>query len=244
MIDAFLELRDIHRMLGEAESQLVEYLGVPICLPNCGKCCQVNVPPCTTIEAINMVSVLTGTRKLAPMLSIAEGWLLERDNRAPTYEGMPLGILKSVILEEYQTILRTQCPFLGPQKECLIWDVRPLTCRTWGVTRDNANACPRPLGKNESPTQMMVVDGTPIRQAIDAFKKRCEAKNKTWIISGLVPTVLYRAARPDKFRRLVHDNKIASAKLIGVEIETELMWQPQLDAMRRGVRLEAAIRAR
>jgi len=235
MIRAFLELREIYRVFEAAEEVLKEDIGVPLCLPNCGICCMCNVPPFMTIEAINAVSYLTGTGRLRGIVSIAEGWLLEKHNFATIYEGMPRGWASPRLRDEWHAVIRSQCPFLGPHKQCLIYEVRPFTCRAFGITRDNSEICPRPLGKGESLTQRRYIPAPRLREAIEAFRKRCEKKNTSWIISGSAPSAFYRCAEPEKFKKLVEDNRIASAKIIGIEYETSLMWQPQVDALRMGV---------
>jgi hypothetical protein len=68
---------------------------------------------------------------------------------------------------------------------------------------------------------------------VEEFKADCERKPE-WKIYGFAPTLLYRAAEPDKFRALVDDNRIPSAKIIGTAFDTNLMWQPDLDAQRQG----------
>ena len=235
MIQAFLELRRIHGMFAAAESMLQDHIGKPICMPTCGLCCQHNTPPWMTIEALHAVSVLTGKGRLGQMLSLAEGWLLEKDPRASLYEGMLTGWAKPQLRDEWQALLAGQCPFLDASQLCLLYEVRPLTCQSYGVTRDNAAICPRPLGRGETVTRRAYVGGDTIAGAIRDFRQHCQAKNASWIVSGMAPTMLYRVAEPEKFKHLVMDNRIPSAKLVGTELETSLMWQPQMDALRQGI---------
>ncbi len=245
MIDAFLELRAIHRLFGAAELRLEQHIGKSLCLPGCGLCCQVNLPMWTTIEAIHAVSVLTGRTTITKMVAIAEGWLTEPDPRATLYEGTPEGWASPQLVAEWQAMRSTQCPFLSDTKVCLIHEVRPLACRAWGVTlTDNGALCPRPPGRGETLTQRAFINGTPIRQQVEGFKDRCREKKRAWLASGFVPTVLYRAAKPDEFKCLVLNNRVASAKLVGTEFEVSLMWQPQVEALRSGASpdLVAAVR--
>ena len=235
MIQAFMELRRIHEMFAAAEAMVQDHIGKPICIPRCGLCCQRNTPPWMTIEALQAVSVLTGKGKLRQMVSIAEGWLLERHRQASLYEGVPVGWAKPQLRDEWQAMMVSQCPFLDASQLCLLYEVRPLTCQSYGVTRDNADICPRPLGRGETATRRAYVDGSVIATAIRDFREHCRLKNKSWIVSGMVPTMLYRVAEPEQFKRLVMNNRIASAKLVGTEFETNLMWQPQMDALRQGV---------
>lgn len=235
MIQAFMELRRVHKSFAAADAMLRAHIGKPICVSQCGLCCQHNTPPWMAIEALQAVSVLTGRGKLARMVSIAEGWLLEKDPRASLYEGMSMGWARPQLREEWQAVMGGQCPFLDTGQLCLLYAVRPLTCQSYGVTRDAADICPRPLGRGETATRRAYVDGGAIATAIREFRKHCQAKNKSWVLSGLVPTMLYRAAKPEKFKQFVLDNHIPSAKLVGTEWETNLMWQPQMDALRQHV---------
>lgn len=249
MIQAFYQLRHIHKEFARAASALEAGIGRPGCIPSCGICCQQNTPFWMTIEGIHAISVLTGNHAVGKMVSIAEGWLLEHHKPATLYEGMPIGMASTKLREEWQAVMRSQCPFLDAQMLCLIHEVRPLTCRAYGVTRDTVNQegvdfCPRPVGQGETVNQKLVVEGSPIRAMTNTFRAECVAKNKAWIVSGFVPTVLFRVAQPDKFKKYVLDNQIASAKLVGVEYETTLMWQPQIVALREGRSPELALLAR
>ncbi|KKM60859.1 hypothetical protein LCGC14_1537480, partial [marine sediment metagenome] len=59
-------------------------------------------------------------------------------------------------------------------------------------------------------------------------------RQPVWAIRSWIPTVIFRAASPKKFKEYIEENKIASAKLLGMDIDTSLMWQPQLDDLRSG----------
>ena len=195
----------------------------------------VNVPNWMTIEAINAVSVLTGTGKLKEAVAVAEGWLLERHKQATSYEGMPVGKVSPQIRDEWRALSVSQCPFMTEDKRCLIHQVRPLACRAFGVTRDAAEICPRPPGKGETLTQRIVIKSDAFKKTVDAFTDSCKNKNPEWIIRGFVPSLLYRAAEPEKFRKMVKDNQIATAKAIGINYDVSLMWQPQVEALRSGM---------
>jgi len=181
---------------------------------------------------MNAISIITGTRKLKKAISTAEGWLLERHSSASIHEGMPEGFVSGKIKEESIAIKRSQCPFLDADKTCSIYEVRPFACRAYGVTRDASEACPRPLGRNEHQAQRIYIPAHDLRNRINYLREQWKIKKYAWIVSGLFPTVLYRAAEPEKFRKMVLDNKIASAKIIGVDYETDLMWQFEVNASR------------
>lgn len=246
MINAFIYLGKIHKAFDIAADYLEDEIGTPTCISNCGVCCEHNTPPMMTIEAMNAISVLAGKGIVAlhKTIDVAEDWLIEKNPFATLYEGMPIGYPGEKIMTEWRELQLTQCPFLSEKKQCIIHSVRPLVCRAYGVTRDSADVCPRPLGKGESITKRAYLPAEKIRGMVKDFREQCEKENKTWIISGMVPTLIYRTSREDKFRKMIHDNQIASAKVIGVDFEHTLMWQPQMDALRSGTNpdLVAAIR--
>jgi len=235
MLEAFSQIGEIHDVFLSAEHVLEEDIGRPICIANCGLCCISNVPHAITIEAIYAVSILAGMGRLKKMESIAEGWLLEHHPFATIYEGMPHGYTSPQLRDEWVSVSRSQCPFLDTMTmECIVHDCRPFTCRAYGVTRDSAELCPRPLGRGESISQRRYIPAEKLREFIGKCRSKWEIKNKAWIVSGFFPAVLYRAAQPEKFKGYVLDNRIASAKLVGVEYETSLMWQPQVNMLRAG----------
>lgn len=242
MIEAFSELRQIHKAFDDAEALLEKDIGKSICISNCGLCCSHQTPHWTFIEAILATSILTGTERLTKTLSVVEGWLLDHTKQATIYEGMPVGWASPQLRDEFNAIsLTAPCPMMDEEKKCLIYDVRPLVCRANGVTRDNVDLCPRQPGKGETLTQRRYINSPSLRLAVESWREKCRDKNMTWLTTGLVPTVLYRVGREAKFRELVRDNKIASAKLVGMEIDTTLMWQPQVNAIRAGVMPELAV---
>jgi len=90
-------------------------------------------------------------------------------------------------------------------------------------------------------TQRIFIPADDLRNRIDSLRAQWKMKQPAWIISGPIPTVLFRAAEPEKFKRMVMDNTAASAKIIGVDYETSLMWQSQVNALRKGVSPDVAV---
>jgi Fe-S-cluster containining protein len=235
MIKAFSELHRIYRGFEAADMMLQQSIGVSTCVSGCGKCCMNNVPYWRTIEAINTVSMLLGTGKLGNAVKVAEGWLLEHHKEAVTYEGRPIGMASPRIHDEWLALRITPCPFLQENKQCLIHLVRPIACRAFAVTHDGMPTCNRPPGKGETLTQHSYIIPNKLRTAVNTFWSDCESRKPEWIVGSFVPTLLYRAAEPEKFKKMILDNQIASAKIIGVNYEVSLMWQPQLDQLRAGI---------
>jgi Fe-S-cluster containining protein len=233
MIEAFKELHRIQKLFGVADSILQSGIGVSTCINGCGKCCMVNTPVWKTIEAINAVSVLTGIGKLREAVSVAEGWLSE-PNQLKIYEGRPTGLASPQLREEWLKVKDSQCLFLKADLTCMIHECRPISCRAFAVTHDGMPTCDRPPGKGETLTQHKFVNSPQIKQRLDDFMEDCKRKPE-WLVGGFVPTLLYRAAEPEKFKKLILDNRIPSARIVGVEYEVSLYWQPQIEALRAGV---------
>ena len=168
-------------------------------------------------------------------VELAEGWLLE-SHGLKIFRGIPTGVIPGDLHNEWATLTKMPCSFLKENKECQIYAQRPITCRTYGVYRDNFEMnCPRPIGKGETLTQHAIISSDVVKPLYRTFIQNCEKKNPQWVIHGFAPSLLFRAAKPDKFRAYIADNKIASAKLIGVNLDIDLLWQNQLDALRQGV---------
>ena len=235
----FAGLKELHGIYTTGERELRKWLGTPICI-GCGGCCSVNTVQIRHIEAAYGVSALLSEGRLSQAVKIAEGWLTERDSHATLYEGMPSGSVTGKLKEEYDILVKSQCPFLDSQtKRCLVYEARPLTCRAYGIFRQQPVWCPRPLSKLETPENRAVIWGEgaqKFKEVIDEFIKRLPPG---YGVSGLMPTMLLRAAKPDRYHALIYDNKIASAKLVGRDISPELIWQDQLEDLFRNTVLVA-----
>lgn len=235
-IAAFASLHRFHEGFDAVQEKLESYIGRPICMPGCGKCCEVNSPKCMALEAMNAVSILAGAGKASKIVDLAKGWLLEKHNEAPSYQGMIVGgFVPPEILVELTNLSRLPCPFLDVTKECLMHESRPLVCQAYGVTRTSEGGCNRAPGRGETITQFMYMRAPELQRDIRLFKEKYRKEHPEWSVYGFLPTLIYRAAEEKEFRTLVAENKIATAKLVGMKEDTALMWQPQVDAVRQGV---------
>jgi hypothetical protein len=174
------------------------------------------------IEGANMVSFLTGEGLLSKAVQIAEDWLLHKHKEATIYRGLPVGVVPSDIKNEWLQLMDSRCPFLDEKAKCVIYSSRPLMCHARGITLD-IPYCPRPLGRGELSNRRAVIGNGPLRERVQAFKADCQ-RQPEWTVRGLAPAILYRAAEREKWRGLVDDNRIASAKIIGTEMDFDLMW--------------------
>jgi len=235
MIAAFGVIRQLQEVFALAAEDIEQTIGVPTCIPNCGICCQHNIPPAMTIEAINIVSHTMGNTTYNQVIDRCEDWLLQKHSFATIYKGKPHGLCSPELTQEWQAVNSSRCPLLTDDQKCLIHSSRPFVCRAYGITRDAADICPRPLGRGEGYNRRAVVPADGLRHMLRESRDHWKKENPAWIISGCVPTMIYRCAKPDKFNAMAEDNKIASAKLVGVEYETNLMWQPQMVSLRKGL---------
>lgn len=248
MLKALTGLTGLYDDMAEIQNALETSIGRDICMSGCGHCCEVNTPVCSTIEAFQAVSVLAGQGRLTKVLSVIEGWLLDRDPRLTIYEGLKTGVLSKKLLEERMILSGSQspgsehhgsqCPLLQADKGCMIHPARPLVCRAFGVLRSLDSWCPRPPGKGETQTQRIYMSDPKglFRGAVTAWKHSLRPDLR---IYGFVPTLIFRAADQAKFYKLVP--QIASAKLIGSTTDTAIIWEEQVQALMRGVSPNALV---
>jgi Fe-S-cluster containining protein len=225
-----LGLEQIYSIFSQAETELEKQLGTPICVPNCGKCCEVTVPITRRVEAIYMLSTVTGEGTLERLADYAESWLRERHKETPTYEGPCFGRVPPHIQREFEAIVRTPCPFLSAEKRCLVHTGRPLVCRAYGVTHmpgPEMDFCPRKLGTGETASVRGYVGIPEIRQLVDQYYRNLADKELK--VSGLLPGLILKKLRPETWKGLLADNKIASAKLIGFQHYPGLIWQADME---------------
>lgn len=211
LLKRYGRLREIHRMFEGAVLELTSARTAPICIENCGRCC--HVPFAWEVEADYLTSSILGNGALLKTADLCQSWLLDKvsgvkGNTPPSQA-------------EFQVVMRSPCPFLGTDKRCSIYDSRPISCRSYGVTRLPGRECPRPLGINETQTARAYYAG-PGGDAIKEATTGLVGQSH----SGLLPTLLYQRIRPGDFRVLVADGKIASAKLvIARTVSPAILWQ-------------------
>ena len=217
MIESLLGLEKIYRQFEAASDELSQQLGVPICKEGCGLCCKMATPQAWRLEAVYAISKALGSGIFEKMVSDAEGWLLERHHCAPTYEGPYLGALSDRLRGEMMALEKTPCPFQAADESCYIHSARPMVCRAYGVTHMPGplpGSCPRPLGKGESQTTRAWIDIPNIQVQVLTLMGSLDDKDLR--MTGSLPTAIFKLGKPDKYRDYINDNKIATAKLIGL----------------------------
>jgi len=241
LLESFTKLQEVQEYYKLGQQALEQGLGVSICHLGCGICCRVNVPIAMGVEARNIISWALGRGPLflEGLLDRCENWLISADGPTHAREGIIVGIIPRKILGEFQTLQGSQCPFLNPDTTCVIHGARPIVCQAFGVTRDPAPICPRPLGSGERRDLMAIISGPSVdalRRKVQLMRQAASEGNPAWGASGLLPTMLLAAGRPERLKALIAENRIPSAKLLMVAGEYHgLLWQDQLDGARQGV---------
>ena len=229
MLQAFARLRVIHRLFDEAEFWLINQLGTPTCVPNCGLCCEHNTVTCHSIEASLMISFMVGQAH-TEYVDAARSWLIDKDPMVSIYEGIPTGVITGKLREEWNYLTSRPCIFLNNEASCVLHRARPFVCRAYGVTKLPGLYCPRPLGKGENQQGKMLVPveaRNVIKAEVDSFLAYIKERNPDWLKQGFLPAMIFRQARESEFRDLIADNKIASAKLVGIDYSVQALWQEE-----------------
>ena len=236
-------LEATYRAFDAATKELERTIGVPVCIPGCGKCCAVTVPAIWRVEAQFLASWLLGQEaRLNQVLSICEGWLLGR------HPFLTMGGLQGNLSSEQWDRLRPEvdklmmespCPFLLEDKACMVHGGRALTCRAYGATRLPARFCPRPLSRMENlEVRAHIGDDTPLggklRRMVEEVVRR--GAGKTGV--RFLPTAVYELFRPSKLNGYANDGLIASAKLVTMQRNPAILFQRELNEVWRR---EAAI---
>lgn len=225
MIENLLELEQLYRSFEGAARTLEGTLGTPLCQESCGKCCQTVFAH--RVEGIFAISTSIGDGTLDQVSDCAESWLLDRHACAPTYEGPHLGPLSKIGPELYRLSV-SPCPFLMEDKGCLIYRGRPMVCRAFGVTYTpgpRKDFCPRRRGSGEAEDVLGWVDTPELEHNVKRYFNSLPADLK---MVGLIPSIIFKQLHPDKWKAYIADNRIASAKLVGLPDDyPAMLWQHQ-----------------
>lgn len=191
LIQRYNLLGIIHRSLDQGLCELEQTIGRPICIENCGKCCEHNTPVVAKVEAQYVLSLVSPGLRRA--IDQALDWLEFNHSGLNDNHRHPAEVLQS-----------KQCPFLESDKTCLIYAARPLVCRAYGVTIPQDDWCPRPLHYTESLSSRMIIGrDTDLGRAIASITI---PEREVYFL----PTLIAKLGAPHRFRSL----KIQSAKLI------------------------------
>jgi len=243
---------EIHALYDKAERKLKKQLGVPICVPGCGKCCEVNN---ITVRGVEIEYIALWLRKQKQefqdkVLDICEQWLLSTEFEATRTDargksrtlsifrgmgtmGMSMEEIDQLRMEASFLVINTKCVLLDEDKRCLIHPARPIVCRAFGVTRVvGREICPRPISKLESENSRGYVNDDmivpKIKAKIEELKKYTEGHHDYISFGTFIPTLLYAMLRPQRFYDLAYKNLIPSVKFSQMNSIGNL-WQRQLE---------------
>lgn len=246
-LQGFLHLESLHANLAEAQRQLEAQIGVPICVDGCGRCCLVNTPPAWGVEVEYAVQWLVQqpADKREKILDRCRQWLelpvLEERamGRSPARivrrpERGPRPLLTDAMFQQMRPELevaeRGTCPMLDTTTmACMIHEVRPLACRTYGVTHLPQEFCPRPEGAGENATTRGIVEGDPARLMFRQTQAMLTAVRGYPRLADweFLPTGLLRRFRPDVMDRI--QDAVPTAKLLSGQHLAAALFEAQID---------------
>lgn len=208
IIQSSLALDEIHQALDDGAHELETYNGHSLCVPNCGLCCTRMTPMVMGVEVANIVSYLGGEDKFREKVERSLNWVSEDHSHLP---GVSLA-------EDVGILASGRCPFLDPNLECSIYEVRPLTCRGYGVTLPADEWCPRPLHFSESSRTRNIIGadtvlGRTINAMIFSLKFIVSKAAPDLTTFGFLPTMIAKAMARDEFTSLLEGGKINKVKL-------------------------------
>jgi Fe-S-cluster containining protein len=212
LINRFAKLEVLHGFFDQAEKEVTDTIGVPICMANCGKCCEHNVVMAWGIEVESIASYLIADDPLLKkVMDRCEGWLTEAVGPVYTVNQLKADIHR--LIGKTHQLITGRCPLLDGT-QCLIHPVRPVTCRAFGVTT-YPRGCNRPPGYGETEDRKAINGGMagPIVEAVNQFLVECSDNNYD-VSVGLLPTMLMSRLRSRKFTGLVDSGKIDPIKLV------------------------------
>ena len=230
-LDLLTRLDKVHSAYALAQSEIVSSIGVPICIQGCGACCHNSVTS-FGIEAVHAVGYLLGHPKLLrPALDAMREWLTRTDEY--TYGRDALSRLSPRARdEEWGRILHEVCPFLMPDKSCMIHEARPLVCRAYGVTHMPHRGCPRPIGIGEDDGSRAWWNSAhpkiPIRPMVESMLS--DAGDLQLRREGFFVTMMFEELAAGELAGMIDDGRVPILKLaMGVGDALGLLWQDQLE---------------
>lgn len=218
-------LRQVWDLLEEAQREVERHNGGhPVCVERCGLCCTRSLPIVSRLEVSYIVGQLPGGKQGEEVRRRALRWLTTPNPRLQA-QGLPqrtqLSPEQLAQLQADNAVLQEgPCPFLGERLECLIHDVRPLVCRSYGVTLPADPWCPRPLfGIETANARHSVPMDTPLGEKIAAVLRATWRAMKFFgredlAEIGPLPTLMAEALEGEaKVKELQAAGQIQDAKL-------------------------------
>jgi Fe-S-cluster containining protein len=195
----------------QAQNELEARIGIPVCMPNCGQCCETVMV--WGIEVESIASSLVGQERLLnDVMDRCEAWLAKRNGHI--YSPKQLAENTPVLLERAHELMTGRCPLLSEDLKCLIYQERPLSCRAFGVT-SYPRRCPRPCGLGESGSTRAYNQGMApvIKEALKQLLVHC-SEDRFSVTTGFLPTLLMSRLRAQRFAGMVDSGKVDPVKLV------------------------------
>lgn len=244
LVEYWNELEAIYGMMRQAQAQVERTIGTPICVESCGgHCCTINSIVAYGFEAEHVASwLLTQGPLMTEILDRARAWLTESGQW--TYGRQLTPELWKSLENELVRALMQRCAFLGDNGRCLIHEVRPMVCRTYGVTHMPGSNCPRPLGLGEESDSRAWFDPStaelPIRPRWNALRRRI--KEPRFSRSGFLALMLFERFKAKELAGLLDDGRIPLVKAHqGWGHGLALLWQDDLERDWRAAQADLSI---
>lgn len=223
LITGFTLLEELHRELDGARADVEQAVGGrPLCVQNCGKCCETNVPQATAIEAKYLFSQASLMPRSRDIRRRALGWIAEQHPNLRLHNKVVgrryTAEEQRELYDDNKKIEHTGCPFLAPDKSCMVYEARPLVCRGYGATWAADPWCPRPLAPTETPERRMGIrPGGPRGQQLQRIRKALmvflSQRAPEMLASSWFPTLVAREQDRDEVIALHREGKVADIKL-------------------------------
>ncbi|KKL90464.1 hypothetical protein LCGC14_1904420 [marine sediment metagenome] len=238
LLGSFVLLDRLHSRLDRARRSVeIGTGGRPICITNCGVCCQRTVPAATQLEAeyvVSLLPLLHGTEVRARAL----GWMVERHPGLQFWDKVHGRAYQAeeqrLLADDQQALERTRCPFLTVGQECMIYSARPLVCRAYGVTMAQDPECPRPLAPSETTRRRVGLGASgPLAKELLKIKGALVGQVKaqraqSLLLTSWLPGLVALAVARDELIALRAEGLVADVKL-ALTTSTPRLWadEPQ-----------------
>lgn len=215
------QLREVWEAIDEGKRAVERDTGRPICVADCGLCCQRMTPAVTKLEAEYIASNLPKLGNFDEVQSRVLDWLTAEDARID-HHNVPEGVTltpheANQVRQGISLVERSRCPLLSDQNRCLIYEFRPLVCRAYGITGVD-EWCPRPLSSHEFPKMRSLVRAhTPLGQQLSRLMDRLRQQMVEYLREDLLtlshlPMFLAWFIAQDKVQSLRSSGKIPQAR--------------------------------
>jgi len=206
-------LKTLYEDMEKLASRVIELKGKPLCVPDCGLCCETTTPLVLLLEGRNIAMWLDKQSQSVQdkVLQNCEAWLL----KPLLYKAPPTGKGKP---PEWVDLIQWQCPALDTEKKtCLIYPVRPLGCRTYGVTRGANAFCKAPLGLEETKEKRLHFSGPPVDTFVNNVNNVMmflKSVLPPLARSGFLPFFVYMVFCKNRMMKMLDYNTIHYAKMV------------------------------